>query len=106
MLNPNDKKIPRKATEMSEIEEKDFKKVVSTGNLGDYIDPMDKFNKGMQILDFFQRMIAVTLITEEDKSFDFDPQFYNEKSNFKVYTHQNIPKWMILSSKDISKLNY
>ena len=104
VINPNKehKNIPMKSK-------------VSTSELSKMADTLNVFTKEMEASDFFIRMIGITVSTEEDKQYDFDPQFgnkmkaylpweddaYNGKSKLSEYTHKNLPEWL---TKDTSKL--
>jgi hypothetical protein len=84
------------------------KKKISTTELKNMADTLNVFTKEMEASDFFIRMIGITISTEEDKHYDFDPAFgnktksylpwedeaYNEKSDFMEYTHKNLPEWL------------
>jgi hypothetical protein len=86
----------------------------STAELKNMADTLNVFTKEMEAADFFIRMIGITVSTEEDKQYDFDPQFgnkmksylpwedeaYNSKSKQSEYTHKNLPEWL---TKDTSK---
>jgi hypothetical protein len=90
------------------------KSKVSTSELSKMADTLNVFTKEMEASDFFIRMIGITVSTEEDKQYDFDPQFgnkmkaylpweddaYNGKSKLSEYTHKNLPEWL---TKDTSK---
>jgi hypothetical protein len=87
-------------------------------NLNDMIDTFSLLNREMESVDFFARMIGITLAIEEDKTYDFDPQFsnktksylpwddesYNEKTPMKMYTNHNLPEWLCLGES--SNLNF
>lgn len=96
-----------------------LKKVESTTNINDMLDTFDYLNREMESSDFFMRMISMILSIEEDKQFDFDPEFnikaksylpwnddnYNNKSPFELYTHKNVPEWVNLKELSIYIIN-
>jgi uncharacterized integral membrane protein len=105
------------AGETSFIPRKPKNKLFSTTEFKTLVDPLNLFTKEMEASDFFVRMIGITIATEEDKQFDFDPEvenrmkaylpweddIYNSKSKFLEYTNKNIPEW--ITAGELSKFN-
>ena len=108
-LDNKDRENPEQTqTPLTKLIKKD-----STMELNNMADTLNVFTKEMEASDFFIRMIGITVSTEEDKQYDFDPGFankikgflpwednlYNSKGKFNEYTNKTLPEWL---TKDLS----
>lgn len=113
-MDPNSEGETNKIIELKHINQVKKIRHSSTTLLPDLVNTFALLNKEMKTADYFYQFIALSLTIDEDKEYDMDPvyihkvkeplpwdlNFYNDKSDFKLYTQRNIPEW--LSVKNLS----